>query len=130
MAENKDVSTLRVSSKVWKNGELINWDDARVHVMSHVIHYGSSVFEGIRCYSNSNGSAVFRLEEHAKRLLNSAKIYRMTHPYSLEELKKATVDVIRESGLDECYIRPIIFRGLDESKPAFGVNPLPNPVDC
>ncbi len=121
---------MRVSAKVWKNGSLINWDDARIHVMSHVIHYGSSVFEGIRCYANPNGSAVFRLEEHIQRLMNSAKIYRMAQPYSREDIMKATVDVIRESGLTECYIRPIIFRGLDEAKPAFGVNPFPNPVDC
>ncbi|MBX3245137.1 MAG: branched-chain amino acid transaminase [Acidobacteria bacterium] len=119
---------MRVGSKVWKNGTMVNWEDAHIHVMSHVVHYGSSVFEGIRCYANSNGSAVFRLDEHSQRLLNSAKIYRMTHSYSRDDLSNAIVETIRESGLEECYIRPVIFRGLDEAKPAFGVNPLPNPV--
>lgn len=127
---NKDVSTLKVASKVWKNGELINWDDARVHVMTHAIHYGSSVFEGIRAYSTKRGPAVFRLVEHMQRLLNSAKIYRMENKLTRDILVQATVDLVKDSGLDECYLRPIIFRGLDEDKPAFGVNPFPNPVDC
>lgn len=126
----KDVATMKIASKVWKNGELINWDDARIHVMSHVVNYGSSVFEGIRCYRTSQGSAVFRLPEHMQRLLNSAKIYRMETPYTREQLCDATVELIADSELDECYIRPLIVRGLDEDKPAFGVNPFPNPVDA
>src|SRR3954449_8838139 len=125
----KDVSTMKISPKVWKNGELIDWDDARIHVMSHVVNYGSSVFEGIRCYNTAKGSAVFRLTEHMQRLVNSAKIYRMDFPYDRQTLCDATVELIRASGLDECYIRPIVFRGLDENKPAFGVNPFPNPID-
>lgn len=125
----KDVSTAKLSPKIWKNGELINWDDARIHVMSHVVHYGSSVFEGIRCYETSKGPAVFRLPEHIRRLQNSAKIYRMDTRFSQKEIIDATVNLIRESGLESCYLRPVIFRGLDEDKPAFGVNPLPNPID-
>ena len=126
---NKDVSTLRIAPKVWKNGELIDWNDARVHVMTHALHYGSSVFEGIRAYSTKRGPAVFRLTEHMQRLINSAKIYRMDAGLSLDELIDATVSVVRESGLEQCYLRPIMFRGLDEANPAFGVNPLKNPVE-
>jgi branched-chain amino acid aminotransferase len=125
----KDVSTMKISPKVWKNGEVINWEDAKIHVMSHVVNYGSSVFEGIRCYNTSKGPAVFRLPEHMKRLVNSAKIYRMDSKFTRDEFCDASVDLIRQSGLDECYIRPLIFRGLDEEKPAFGVNPFPNPID-
>ena len=128
MAE-KDVNTMKISPVVWKNGEVIKWDDARVHVMTHALHYGSSVFEGIRCYETSQGSAVFRLTEHIQRLLNSAKIYRMDTRFSREEICNATVDLIRESGLESCYIRPVIFRGLDEDKPSFGVYGLLNPIE-
>jgi len=118
-----------IAPKIWKNGKLVAWDDAKIHVMSHVVNYGSSVFEGIRCYTTANGPAVFRLTEHMQRLLNSAKIYRMDSKFTREEFCKGTIDVIEDSGLDHCYIRPIIFRGLDEEKPAFGVNPFPNPID-
>jgi len=124
----KDVSTTKIGAKVWKDGEFIDWNDARVHVMSHVINYGSSVFEGIRCYKNKNGSAVFRLKEHMQRLVNSAKIYRMDVDWTRDDFSTATVDLINKCGLDECYIRPLIFRGLDEENPAFGVNPFPNPL--
>lgn len=120
---------MKISPVVWKNGEVIQWDDARIHVMSHVVHYGSSVFEGIRCYNTSKGSAVFRLTEHIQRLLNSAKIYRMDPTYSRDEICKATVDLIAESGLEECYLRPVIFRGLDEEKPTFGVYGMDNPIE-
>lgn len=125
----KDVSTAKLSPKIWKNGELIDWNDARIHIMSHVVHYGSSVFEGIRCYETTKGSAVFRLPEHIRRLINSAKIYRMDSKFSQQEIVDATVELVKASGLESCYIRPVIFRGLDEDKPAFGVNPLPNPID-
>jgi branched-chain amino acid aminotransferase len=125
----KDVATKKVSEKVWKNGELIKWDDARIHIMSHVVHYGSSVFEGIRCYKTKEGSAVFRLTEHMQRLVNSAKIYRMDFPFDRQTICDATVNLIEESGLEECYIRPVVIRGLDEANPSFGVNPFPNPVD-
>lgn len=128
MAE-KDVNTMKVSPVVWKNGEVIKWDEARIHVMSHVVHYGSSVFEGIRCYETSKGSAVFRLPEHIQRLLNSAKIYRMDPTYSRDEIIDATVNLIRESGLESCYLRPVIFRGLDEDKPSFGVYGMLNPIE-
>ena len=127
---SKDVNTPRIAQDVWKDGEFINWNDARVHVMSHVLHYGSSVFEGIRCYKTRRGPAVFRLKEHMQRLLNSAKIYRMDSGRTLDELCDAAVELVLRSGLDQCYIRPIIFRSLDEARPAFGVNPFPNPLSC
>ena len=126
----KDVNTPRICDVVWHDGEFINWNDARVHVMSHVLHYGSSIFEGIRCYATKRGPAVFRLREHLKRFLNSAKIYRMDHGWTLEQLFDASVELVQRSGLDQCYIRPILFRSLDEANPAFGVNPFPNPLAC
>lgn len=126
----KNVSTPRICDVVWHDGEFIKWNDARVHVMSHVLHYGSSIFEGIRCYATKNGPAVFRLREHMQRFLNSAKIYRMDHGLSLDQLFDASVELVRRSGLDQCYIRPILFRSLDEAHPAFGVNPFPNPLAC
>jgi branched-chain amino acid aminotransferase len=130
MATEKDVSTLRIAPKVWRDGEFIDWNDARVHVMTHAIHYGSSVFEGIRCYATKRGPAVFRLTEHIQRLLNSAKIYRMDSKITRDELCRATVELVRLSGMQACYIRPIMFRGLNEERPSFGVNPFPNPVSC
>jgi branched-chain amino acid aminotransferase len=126
----KDVKTPRIVQEVWHNGEWVNWNDARVHVMSHVLHYGSSVFEGIRCYSTKRGPAIFRLREHMQRLLNSAKIYRMDIDLTLEQLNEAAIEIVNRGGLEQCYIRPIIFRSLDEAHPAFGVNPFPNPLDC
>ncbi len=128
--KTKDVKTPRIVQEIWHNGEWISWDDARVHVMSHVLHYGSSVFEGIRCYKTKRGPAVFRLREHMQRLLNSAKIYRMEHEWTLDELCDATVELVRRGGLEQCYVRPIMFRSLDEERPAFGVNPFPNPMAC
>jgi branched-chain amino acid aminotransferase len=125
----KDVNTMKISPKVWKDGEFIEWNDARIHVMSHVVNYGSSVFEGIRCYETTKGSAVFRLPEHMQRLLNSAKIYRMDPEHTRSEFVEATVELVRKSGLESCYIRPVVFRGLDEDKPSFGVNPLNNPIE-
>jgi branched-chain amino acid aminotransferase len=98
--------------------------------MSHVVNYGSSVFEGIRCYETTKGPAVFRLTEHMQRLVNSAKIYRMDSGYDRDTLCDAAVELVRESGLEHCYIRPVILRGLDESSPSFGVNPFPTPVDA
>ena len=126
----KDVNTMKIAPKIWRNGEFINWDEARVHVMTHAIHYGSSVFEGIRAYTTERGTAVFRLTEHIQRLLNSAKVYRMDIKYNREEICQAAVELVRGGGIDECYLRPIIFRGLNEDKPAFGVNPFPNPIEC
>ena len=128
--KTKDVATPRICDVVWHNGEFIKWNDARVHVMSHVLHYGSSVFEGIRCYSTNRGSAIFRLREHMQRLLNSAKIYRMEHPWTLDQLCDGAVELVKRSNMDQCYLRPILFRSLDEANPAFGVNPFPNPLAC
>ncbi|MEO8073872.1 MAG: branched-chain amino acid transaminase, partial [Acidobacteriota bacterium] len=126
----KDVNTMQIAPKVWRNGEFIEWKDARVHVMTHAIHYGSSVFEGIRAYNTENGTAIFRLTEHLQRLLNSAKVYRMNVGFDRDTLSQAAVELVRGGGMDECYIRPVVFRGLNEEKPAFGVNPFPNPIEC
>jgi branched-chain amino acid aminotransferase len=128
--KSKDIKPPRIIQEVWRNGEFIPWDSARVHVMSHVIHYGSSVFEGIRCYDTKRGPAIFRLREHMQRLLNSAKIYRMEHKWKLDQLAEAAIGLVARGGLKQCYLRPIIFRSLDEERPAFGVNPFPNPLDC
>jgi len=128
--KHKDVKTPRICDVVWHDGEFIDWSDARVHVMSHVLHYGSSIFEGIRCYNTKRGPAIFRLKEHLQRFLNSAKIYRMEHQWNLDDLCQASVQLVDRSGLDQCYIRPILFRSLDENNPAFGVNPFPNPLAC
>lgn len=126
----KDVKTPTIVKEVWHDGEFIAWDDARVHVMSHVLHYGSSIFEGIRTYKTKRGPAIFRLREHMQRFLNSAKIYRMEHPFEMAQLCDASVQLVARSGLQQCYIRPIMFRSLDEERPAFGVNPFPNPMAC
>jgi branched-chain amino acid aminotransferase len=128
--KSKDVKTPQIAQEIWHNGEFIAWDDARIHVMSHVIHYGSSVFEGIRCYKTKRGPAVFRLTEHMQRLMNSAKVYRMEHEWTRDQLCDGAVQVVKRSGMEQCYLRPIIFRSLDEERPAFGVNPFPNPLDC
>jgi branched-chain amino acid aminotransferase len=113
--------TIQSTTNIWHNGKLIPWEDAKIHVMSHVVHYGSSVFEGIRCYT----PGVFRLPEHMARLVDSAKIYRMPLPYTAEQLSAAVVDVIEANGVAPCYIRPIAFRGYGE----MGVNPLRSPVE-
>lgn len=110
---------------IWYNTEYIAWDDARVHVMSHVIHYGSSVFEGIRAYQTDRGPAVFRLKDHMRRLKDSAKIYRMDIKWSVDEMCQAALDTIRRNKMGACYIRPVVFRGFG----TFGVDPLPNPVE-
>lgn len=113
------------SGKIWFNGELVDWKDAKIHVLSHVVHYGSSVFEGIRCYNTKKGPAIFRLREHAQRLINSGKIYRMDIPYSVEELSDAIIETVKANNLKECYIRPIAFRGYKE----LGVYPLNCPME-
>ena len=114
------------SSKIWKNGRMIPWKEATIHLAAHVIHYGSGVFEGIRCYKNDKGSAIFRLKEHLRRLIHSAKIYRMDIPYSLEKLTEACCEVLRVNQYDEAYIRPIVYRGYG----ALGVDPTPCPVEA
>src|SRR5438445_4145598 len=96
---------IQKTDKIWHNGKLINWNDATLHVMSHVVHYGSSVFEGVRCYRSSDNSVVFRLSDHMRRLLNSCKIYRMECEYSQEQLEDAVLETIRANGLKSCYIR-------------------------
>jgi len=116
---------IETTSNIWHNGQLIPWEKANIHVMSHVIHYGSSVFEGIRCYEQPGAAGIFRLPEHMQRLLDSAKIYRMPLPYSVEQLIDAVVDVVEANGVTPCYIRPIAFRGYGE----IGVNPLKSPVE-
>ncbi len=97
--------------KIWMDGELVNWKDAKIHVLTHALHYGSGVFEGIRAYETGNGPAIFRLIDHVKRLYRSARVYKMEIPYSVEELVKATKAVVRENKLNSCYIRPLAFRG-------------------
>jgi branched-chain amino acid aminotransferase len=117
--------TFPKSDVIWMNGKLVPWDDAKIHVGAHVVHYGSAVFEGVRCYSTPDGPAVFRLDAHTERLFNSAKIYRMDVPYTYEELSRAQLETIAANKKDACYIRPIIYRGYGQ----LGVNPFPCPVD-
>ena len=113
------------TAKIWHNGNLVPWDKAQIHVMSHVVHYGSSVFLGIRCYAQPQGAADFWLPEHMQRLLDSAKIYRMPLPYSLEQLSSAVVSLVESNGVAPCYIRPIALRGYGE----MGVSPKGTPIE-
>ena len=113
------------NGKIWFGGELIDWKDAKIHVMSHVLHYGSSVFEGLRCYDTPKGPGIFRLKDHTRRLFDSAKIYRMPMPFSHDEINQACVDVIRVNALREAYLRPIVFRGYG----SLGVDPRDTPVE-
>jgi len=110
---------------IWMNGEFVRWEEAKIHVLSHVIHYGSSVFEGIRCYETPKGPMVLRLQDHIKRLYHSAKVYRMEIPYSLEDYCEICLEVIRRNKMQRCYIRPVVYRGYGD----VGVNPLPCPVE-
>jgi len=116
---------MRETEKIWMNGELVDWADAKVHVGAHGLHYGSGVFEGIRCYETEKGPAVFRLTDHLRRLHDSARLLQMELPYSVDELKAACNDVIGANGLPECYVRPIAFYGYGE----LGVRPSGCPVD-
>jgi branched-chain amino acid aminotransferase len=111
---------------VWKNGGLIPWKEATIHVASHVVHYGSSLFEGFRAYDTPKGTALFRLKDHMKRLYNSCKIYRMDIPYARDEFNQAVIETVRANGFKACYVRPIVYRGYK----SLGVDPFPNPVDC
>jgi branched-chain amino acid aminotransferase len=113
------------TEKIWMNGKLVDWKDAKIHVLTHALHYGSGVFEGIRCYNTEKGPAVFRLVEHMERLEDSARIYMKKVPYSTDELCRAAKDLIKANKLNECYIRPIVYRGYGE----MGLNPLKCPVD-
>jgi branched-chain amino acid aminotransferase len=111
--------------KIWMNGEMKDWDSARVHILTHALHYGTAVFEGIRCYKTKKGPAVFRLKDHIERLFSGLHIYRMKIPYKKEDLCKAVCELIKENGLSACYIRPIVYVGYNE----MGLFPLNNPVD-
>ncbi len=112
------------TEKIWMDGELVDWDDARIHVLTHTLHYGCGVFEGIRAYPTESGPAVFRLTDHIKRLFDSAKIFLIDIPFSPEQIVEATKTTVRINGLPECYIRPIVYLGYGE----MGLNPLPSPV--
>jgi branched-chain amino acid aminotransferase len=102
---------IKATEKIWHNGRMIDWNDAHIHVLAHVTSYGSSVFEGVRCYATPQGPMIFRIREHARRLHDSAKIYRMEIPFSIDELCAAMIDIVRVNKLDSCYIRPLVIRG-------------------
>ncbi len=116
---------LQATEKIWHNGRLIDWNDAKIHVLTHVVSYGSSVFEGVRCYDTVHGPAIFRAPEHSQRLIDSGRIYRMELPYSADEITRAMIDVVRVNNLSSCYIRPIVLRGYGD----VGVLPKNNPVE-
>jgi branched-chain amino acid aminotransferase len=116
---------IQKTEKIWHNGKWINWEDATLHVLSHVVSYGSAVFEGIRCYDTKQGPAIFRLREHMQRLVNSAKIYRMELPFSVEQFSSAATELVRQNKLNSCYVKPIVLRGYGE----VGVNPLNSPIE-
>ena len=111
-------------SKIWMDGKLVEWHNAKIHILTHALHYGTAVFEGIRCYNTKNGAAIFRLEDHIKRLFNSCKMYHMTLEYSDKELREAIIETIKINKIKDCYIRPICYYGYGK----MGVNPLPNKV--
>jgi len=113
------------TGKIWMNGTLVDWKDANIHIATHVIHYGSGVFEGIRAYDSKRGTHVFRLAEHMRRLSDSCRVYRMDVPYAVEQLTEAVLDTIRANEFKACYIRPLIYRGYSQ----LGVNPMPCPVE-
>ncbi len=116
---------IKQTEKIWHNGKFINWDDAKIHVLSHVVSYGSGVFEGIRCYHTKQGPALFRLREHMQRLLNSGRIYRMDIPYTVDELSNTAVELVRANKMNACYVKPIVLRGPGEA----GVNPFPTTLE-
>src|SRR6202167_4937121 len=116
---------LTPTEHIWHNGRFIRWDEANIHILSHVVSYGSSVFEGIRCYDTPAGPAIFRMHEHVRRMADSAKIYRMELGYTREQLADAMQELVRVNQLESCYIRPIAIRAYGD----IGVNPLHNPVD-
>src|SRR5947199_1629271 len=114
------------TGKIWMNGKLVEWRDATIHIASHVVHYGSGIFEGARCYATPRGSACFRLDAHMRRLRESGKIYRMEYPLDVAGWMEAVLETIRANQMKACYIRPIVYRGYE----TLGVNPLVNPVDA
>ena len=113
------------AEKIWKNGHLIDWDDAHIHIMSHVVNYGSALFEGIRCYDTAHGPAILRLDKHIERLFNSSKIYRIDIPFSRTEIENACIEIVRVNRFRASYIRPLVLRGFG----GFGVNPFPSPIE-
>jgi branched-chain amino acid aminotransferase len=113
------------TEKIWRDGQLVSWDDATIHVMSHVVHYGSSVFEGVRCYQTPQGGALFRVREHMRRLVDSCKIYRIPMRHSVDALIQATVDTVAGNGLEQCYLRPVVVRTGEQ----MGVLPTGVPVE-
>jgi branched-chain amino acid aminotransferase len=117
--------TVEPTDLIWMNGDFVAWEDAKVHVLTHGLHYGTGVFEGVRCYDTELGPAVFRNAEHAERLIRSAELYYMPVPYSAEVLREATLELVARNGMSSCYIRPIVFRGYG----TMGLNPLDAPVD-
>jgi len=117
--------SLQKTEKIWHNGKWIAWDEARIHVLSHVVNYGSAVFEGIRCYDTAQGPAIFRVREHMQRLVHSGHIYRMDAPFPAEDLSAAATELVRVNKLSACYIRPIILRGYGE----MGVDPRGCPIE-
>jgi branched-chain amino acid aminotransferase len=116
---------IQKTERIWHNGKLILWDDAKLHVMSHVVNYGSSVFEGVRCYSLPSGPAIFRASEHAQRLLDSAKVYRIDVDFTRDDIVQAMCDLVSHNGVWPCYLRPIVLRGYGEA----GVNPFNSPTE-
>jgi len=116
---------IETTANIWHNGELIPWEKANIHVMSHVVHYGSSIFEGIRCYKQPEGAGIFRLTEHMQRFIQSGKIYRMDLHFNLQQLTDAVIDVVEANGVAPCYIRPVAFRGYGE----IGVNGIKCPTE-
>ena len=120
------MSPFSQNAKVWMNGKLIPWSEANIHIASHVVHYGTSLFEGFRAYDTPRGSAILQLQAHTRRLYNSCKMYRMEIPYTQEEFNSAVIETIKSNNLSSCYIRPIVYRGYG----SLGVDPFPCPVDC
>jgi branched-chain amino acid aminotransferase len=116
---------IQKTDKIWHNGKWINWDDATLHVLSHVVSYGSAVFEGIRCYETKQGPAIFRLREHMQRLINSGKIYRMELPFTVDEFSSVACELVRLNNMKSCYVKPMVMRGYGE----VGVNPLNSPIE-
>ena len=116
---------MQATEKIWLNGEFVDWDDAKIHVGSHGLHYGTGVFEGIRCYETPDGPAVFRLRDHLQRLANSARLLYLDLPYGVDELRAASMELVTRNGLPSCYLRPIAFVGYGE----LGVAATGNPID-
>ncbi|MDQ3935102.1 MAG: branched-chain amino acid transaminase [Actinomycetota bacterium] len=117
---------MNTADLIWMNGEFVAWEDAKVHVLTHALHYGTGVFEGIRCYETEQGPAIFRHREHMDRLRRSAELYYMDLPYSPDQLREVTRELIARNGLRSCYIRPVVYRGYGP----MGLDPLSNPVEC